>query len=457
MEEQKKPLNKDYTYEELRMMYLGKKSKTTSSVYHVEKSKQEQQNSQPVQQGDNQVDSQSYESLRKKYLIKGVSNKQESPKNPRSTIQMVCDIMIFCTMLLLCVLTFSFFAVPTTEIGGQVFYGKTLNLWDFAYGAENSIINQITNGAEVVSSSDASVEGVAQVMKTFRLLFLLLPAISVAISMQINLIFSIVAFSKKQSAKVASCMIKQICENLSIYVFFTFFGSISNGVGIDSYYVGYTVGKGLTFGMLFSLVVVLTCAMCLFFSEKKKTNYRKDRTKTWTKTLLVAVCFTTIAILVTFMRMYSVFVYGLTSSLTAIAGGVMSGFSIKMLIFPILNLLLLCGCLSIKSCATRGLTWSLTSLVCFGQKKESDYNKLKRKLDKFKPSFLTTIIVSFICLLSVIVLSIPKFGYGWSVNIFNYLLIIFVVSSLGQTLLSFFKTKKEKGIDVQPKKDLIKE
>lgn len=463
MEEQKKPSNNDYTYEELRMMYLGKKPKKVSPACCLDQKQQSnvedvqtaQQNVQPTQQAVNQKESESYEYLSKKYLNKGMASKNESPKKPRSTMQMICDIMLFCTLLLLCFLTIVFFAVPTTEIGGQIFYGKTLNLWDFVYGSENSIINQMATSAEIISSSDSSIDGVAQVMKMFRLLFLLVPAIMVAIYMQINLIFAIVAFSKKQSAKVANCLVKQICENLGIYIYFVFFGSISNGVGIDAYFVGYTVGKGLTFGMLFSLLIILTCAVCLFISEKRKGNCNKEKTCNWIRILLIAICFTIIAIVVTFMRMYSVFVYTLTSALTTVAGGILSGFSIETLIFPVLNLFLLSACLSIKSSAARGLTWSLTSLLCFGQKEENDYRKLQRKLEKFKPSFLTIVILSFLCLVSVIVLSIPKFGYGWSVNIFNHLLIIFIVASLGQTILGFFKTKKQKKQAVQKKENLI--
>ena len=93
MEEQKNPSKSDYTYEELKMMYLGKKAKNKSQIHDVGETKQ---NIQSIQQEDSQNQSESYEALRQKYLVNGGASKQTIPKKPRSTMQMVCDIIIFC-------------------------------------------------------------------------------------------------------------------------------------------------------------------------------------------------------------------------------------------------------------------------------------------------------------------------------------------------------------------------
>lgn len=426
----KKPVN-DVPLEELRARYLRKRPFYTPK-----------QTSQPTYSPTHQTtESGSQETT------KATQSVSYQPRNLRTGLRLACDVILLCAVLIVCVLTIFSFAVSTTEIGGQTFYGETQNIFDFIWKADNSIINQIKTAAEQISDadidSDDAMSAISSVMKLVRLIFLLIPAAIVALKTIINLLKSLYYFYNQESSKLGGVAVSNIAQNLMVYVFFVFFGSISGGVGVDAYFVGYTVGKGMTVGMLIGLALVIAATICTYILNKNNVNKETEGFNKWMKILSSGIGYMCVAVVLTFMRIYSIFIYVFSSSLSTAILSIQNGFEIKSLIFPVLNLFLFIVCLNINGRVTKGFTGAFKYLLFYGDKKSLD-TKTKNVLDKTSSmSFIPVIILSILSVGAVYVLSNPTFGYGWSVNIYQYLVYIFIIASVAQTFLSVFADKKK--------------
>ena len=365
--------------------------------------------------------------------------------NQRTRLRLACDIALLLAVLIVGTLTVFSFAVSTVEIGEQRFYGETQNIFDFIWKADNSIINQIKESIEQISDADIAAEdttsAVDYAMKLIRLIFLLVPAVVVIIKTVVNLLRALYHFCKRESVKLGGVAVDNIAQNLMVYVFFVFFGSISGGIGEDAYFVGYTVGKGMTVGMLIGLVLVIAVTICTYKLNKSNVSEETDGYGKWFKVLSSGIGYMCIAIVLTFMRIYSIFIHVFSSSLSTAILSIQSGFEIKLLIFPVLNLFLLAACLSINRRVMTGFTGAFKYLLSYGNKNELGAKK-KKMIDKTSSmSFIPVIILSILSVGAVYVLSDPSWGYGWSVDIYKYLVYIFIVASVAQTLQSVFTDK----------------
>lgn len=465
MEENNKTPKEDLSYEELRRMYLGKKPKTNYGYYnndyyggyHESKaSAHNESQEQNLPQTDiakkdttESEEDLSYLELKQKYL-KGYGKEKSGyaygkygSTQPRSGVRLACDIVLFVFILVSIVLTVMFYAVPTIEIGGHTICGETQSMWRFLYGGENSVINEIKGLFETSSEFEENTDNaLALFMSMLRLVFYFIGTAILLISMLIETIAGICAFCKKRSSSLGNVMAHRIASSLWAFLFIVLFGSVSNGKGEAAYYTGYTVGWGVTLGVLLNVAVVIGCSICLFAFYNKKGVIAKENKLLFAKSLLTGTICVAIGVAVTYMRPYSLLIYSLTSLLTTAASISQSGLVIKNLVFPVCNFFLFLAICMVCGQIRSNLINSFNCLLSTGQTNQTDYLKIKRIIEK-KQNFLPVVIISFLSLTAVLLLNVPKFGFGWSVDIFNQLLIAFALSSLAQTLLSLFKSSKK--------------
>lgn len=372
----------------------------------------------------------------------------------RSPCNLICDILLVISALIVSALSFLFFATPTTEIGGVVYKGTTLNLYNFIYGDANSLFVQIKNAIEIVSTTEINgddiVSAISVVMKLLRLFFLALPAVIVAIKIVINVISTPIYFFTKKSRSLRNTAIRCVIQNLMVYVFFVFFGSISGGVGIDAYYIGYSVGKGMTIGVLIGLAILLIVSIVTYVEARSKTTAIERAG--WRRSLISGIGYSGIAVVLTFMRIYSIFMYVFSSSLSTAVLSIQNGFEIKALIFPVLNLFLFIACLSVNKRVVTGFTGAFTNMLNYGsiEKLHGRQIKKKYKMERIAAlSFVPVIVMSLISVVAVFILRNPTYGYGWAVDIYSELAYIFVIAAVSQSIMSFFKQK----IDIKSQQD----
>lgn len=372
----------------------------------------------------------------------------------KTKAEIICDAILIFTILFASITSFVWFATPITEIGGVSYAGKTLNLYAFLFGDENSLFAQMKIAWESLSSlgnmtSEEMVGAVGVVMKFLRLIFLAVPTVVIGVKIIINLIMTPIHLSKKNFFGLRNTAVSSVACNLMVYVFFVFFGSISGGVGIDAYYIGYKVGTGMTVGVLISTVILIGTAITLFIDQRHSIT-QEVGTK-WIKSLITGIGCVGIAIVLTFMRIYSIFMYVFSSSLSAALLSIMNGFEVKSLVFPVLNLFLFVACLVIYGRVNVGIRGSFSYLLNFNNNQiPLKQMAKKKKMDKrYAISFIPFIVLALLSVASVYVLSTPTFGYGWSVDIYAEFVAIFAIAAIGMSISIFFgkgkiKSKREK-------------
>lgn len=356
--------------------------------------------------------------------------KKYSTKNKRDRISLIRDISLLCVVIITALCSVIWFATPVTELGGEIYKDKTLNLFSFLFGSKDSMYSQISSEIENIENIELDAEnGIGSIMKLVRAVFLSYGGLYVLITVIIEVISALIYFFKFKPEKLVSVSVKSVINKLNAYIIFVFFGSVSGGVGIDSYYVGYAIGTGMTVGILLGLCVLIAVSVAVYLSKRKAASI--NDINELKRFVCSGVAYTAIAVVVTFMRIYSVFIYSITSTLTALAGLATQSFKIKTLIFPALNILLLCACRLIVSKVSVGFKIAYEHLLNFGEQASTDI-KLK-KCKQIKNTQLRYIILilvaSVISCLAVFVLNIPSVGFAWSVNIYPHLIIIFAISS----------------------------
>jgi len=376
--------------------------------------------------------------------------KVKSDVYSRTKVDLACDIVGLVVVYLLAVLSLLFFAVPTMEMGGQVYKGNVQSMWSFTYFNDNSLYVQIKSAIETISqtfseNSDAEFEGVSSIIKLVRLIFLAVPAVCITLRTLINVISAPIYFAKKRSRDLFNILIKTVGLSLLAYVCFSFFGSVSGGTGDDEYYIGYTVGVGMSVGVLIAIAVLLMLAFVTFIVNRKKDRIKSEEGMNWRSIFVVAVASSAIAVVVTFLRIYSVFSYVLSSSLTSAATAIASGnFDFKSLVFPLLNLIILWSSCSVYRRTTEELRFSFMHVVIYSKKQVELPQNYEKKQKKALRGLIFIGCLAVVCLIATIILNIPDLGYGWSVNVYEEYLAIFVIAFTGQAFVSFFRPKKAK-------------
>ncbi len=371
-----------------------------------------------VQNEDNSV-----EALRLKY------SRKNTAKNNGKRFS-VPDILLLIAVIAVSLTTVIWFATPVVELGGEVYKDGTRNIFSFLFASDGSMLRQITSGIDSIKNIGSDAEdGIGSVMGIVRAFFLFGCGCITLVYILICLIFSLVYFFKGRSEKLISVSIKSVINKLEVYVVFVFFGSMSGGNGLDAYYIGYSVGTGMTVGVLLSIAILVAVA---FFKYFKRGEKKIDKTELL-KYVSAGAVYTAIAITVTFMRLYSVFVYALTSLTTAVAGLAVNGFGFKAVLFPLLNVLLFAACRAIVAKTATGFKICFEYILNLGVP-ESKNEKLKyaKKVKKARLKNLIFIAATSFCsCFAVLTLSVPTIGFGWSVNFYPCLIAIFALSSTG--------------------------
>lgn len=434
--------DEDYTesLEYLRAKYLNKGKIDYARLREREEVKPAGE-SVPVQAESAQSDG--LDALRNKYSAKN--------KNGFSGLQLdrptVCDILLLGVVFITALCTLLWFATPVTELGGEIYNGATLNLFSFLFGSKSSMYSQIKACLENFRNIEANAaDGIGSVMKLVRALLLCCCGLNVLVRVAIEIVFAPIYFYKKKRAKLVSVSVKSVTDKLSAYVIFVFFGSVSGGVGPDSYYIGYRIGTGTTVGILLGLSILIGVFVIGYLSNRTLITLGDKRQLK--RFIVSCVAYTAMTIIVTLMRIYSVFMYSITSALTAAVGLGVGGFKLKVIVFPLLNVLLLYACCLIVRKVIAGCRISYEFLLRVGENlNEKNSEKVNKRIKgaQSKDLFVAALASAISCL-AVFALNIPEIGFGWSVNIYPHLIAIFALSSTGwgfnAILLSDCKRKK---------------
>ena len=364
----------------------------------------------------------------------------------RSRLELARDLLLLISVFVLGILAIFSFATPTTEIGGEAAYGETQTLYGFLWKADDSIRNQTKAAIEQIEHADFDEDDassvISAVMKLIRLLFLAIAGGIVAIKTIAQMILAAYGFYTQNTMQLGRAAVRNIAQNMIAYIFFAFFGSMSGGMGQDAYFVGYTVGTGMTVGMLLGILMLIAAAVCTFIMHQNQTKLLSCENIKWIKILSAGLGYAGVAIMLTFMKIYSVFVYVFTASLSSAVASIQNGFDIKAFIFPVLNLLLFIICLNCYSKAKKGFTVSFEYALFFANKNCDA--KARLAIDKASyAKFISIIIYSVLSVGIIYVLSNPEFGFGWSIDVYKYFVWIFVVASIAQTIWMTLSDEKK--------------
>ena len=399
--------------------------------------------------------------LRSKYLKK---SRNSTYKKQRTGLRLAKDIVLLITVIVMSLLMVISFATPTTKIGGETHNEKSKTIIGFLWRDSDSIWNQIKDSTETVKSlgdvdtledmdseedATALAGGIlADAITLIRMLVIGSATLSVAISILVYLIKAIYHFAKANSAKLGNTLAGFLSQSIVIYIIFAYFGGISGGSGDSAYFVGYSVGWGMTAAMILGLIVLMFAVIATYVLNKDKAKAKKkskDSFDKWITALCVGVCCILIAIVLTTVNMYSVISFILSSSLSGIILSIVNGFDIGAIIFPLFNFVLLVAAITIFGRTRAGFLGAFKYLMFYGDKEgkktlnSRDVNLLPKK---YAVSFIPTIVFAIISVIFVFCLNIPSIGYGWSVDIYNQFVLIFAFAALGQTAIFAFPNKK---------------
>lgn len=344
----------------------------------------------------------------------------------RSGMRLASDIILLISVVVVSALTIFSFAVPTTEIGGEVFYGKTKTLYDFLWVEEDSVINEFIKSWEYILDGDNELSIISAVMKMARLAVFMIPIVIAIIMMIVNLIQAVFYFIKEKSTNLGKVAAQNISKNLIMYCSFVFFGGISGGIGEEAYFIGYTAGKGMTIGMFIGIALLFASAVIINYVDQ--SNQNAVGTNEFVKMVVSVVGAICIGAIASDMKIYSIFATILSSSISTAATSVVNGFEFKSLIYPGLNTVLFYMCLSIGFSSMRIFVSSFQELLSYKEKKTFTHS-----------SFVQTAVLALVAVGAIFVLRNPNYGYGWSVDIYSHFVCIFIVSGLCQTVLSTLK------------------
>ena len=394
-------------------------------------------------------------------------------KLKRPPYRLACDIVAFVTMLLVILFTFTCYAKPRVEIGGEVYRERTVGIGRFSWIGSDSIraqfgdeIRSIKDTIEKLEGSGATEEEAASVItgavtKIVRLTFLGTPPIVVYISSFVYVVLGIIYLCLKRSKKLIGCCTGCIANVAFINAMFTFFGSISNGVGDSEYYIGYTVGFMARAVAVLGIFVLLTISVVSYIFSK---NYKNDiERKNWGMMFVAAICAVLMIPLIASSRLYSVFSLFMTSLMTASAASLSGSFSLKSLLYPVLNFLVFTGFSSLYGEVLKIFNTATVYIAGCGDAKGEREPKLaslrkiaQRNKEKgiARDVMVAPIVSCSVAIVSIIALKIPAIGFGWSANLLVKAILLFFIASFGQTLVSVLATpvvrKKRKKKSVSP-------
>lgn len=379
-------------------------------------------------------DGESLEYLRAMYGGKKGRGKGMNRKKFSFSSELLCNILLLLSVCLIGILSFFFYVSPMTEISDARYRGKTMTIYGFLYGDENSVIKQLIAFFRGLSEFDAG--DIAGALKAVRLVFLAVCTVILAIQIVVRISFAWKYFFTFNSIKLRSSAVKMVAQSFKIYLAFVFFGSVSGGTGADAYFVGYRAGIGMTVGVFLGLAVLLTVSGIGYSKNKRVTIEVRVQ---WWRSLIAAVGFVGIALVLANMRLYTVVVYVLSTSVSAVVAGAIKGFEFKAIIFPALNLFLFSACIAMAEKSKEGFCRTMATLLNYGDEKYAILSVAKKKRKKRKAEqFFVIILLSFLCNIAVLLLNIPTLGYGWAVDISSPLIWIFAISCIAQSGLMIF-------------------
>ena len=163
--------------EELRARYLKKKIRI-----HTYQQTNQSSHTDTYQQTEKETQNTSYETIEvlKQY------------RHARNKLEFARDIILLLAVLIVSALTIFSFAVSTTEIGGETFYGKTQTMVGFVWTDDDSLKNQMKEAAKQISDMDFDSQDAFVALnaatKLFRLIILFIPSALVALQTLVNVL-----------------------------------------------------------------------------------------------------------------------------------------------------------------------------------------------------------------------------------------------------------------------------
>lgn len=379
--------------------------------------------------------------------IVGATTNANFKANNKSKIDIIINIAAFATMCLIAIMSLFFYATPVTEIGGIAYKESSLGILSFLYFADDSVINQLFSIIESLENISINSENITSIlaiaMKFIRVITLIIPTFVFVITLVINFIYAIVHLINKSTYKLVKTIINTVCMSLIVYVFFSFFGSVSGGSGIDEYYMGYYVGTGFSVSILISLCLIYGLSAFMYIRHRNDITISQEVKKDWIRMAIISVTSAAIGIAVSFMRIYSVFTYFYTSMLTLVSGISTNGINFSSILFALLNFILFYTACAIYKRIITTYKISTLTLMQFGRSDCDDkqFNAFKQK--KLLNTFKIMIIYSAISVIAIILLNVPALGYGWSVDIYAEYAAILILSMLAQVGLNIFKNSNK--------------
>ena len=369
----------------------------------------------------------------------------------KSKVRFALDAVLLLSVIIVSAMTFLFFARPTVQMGDVTHYGETQSIVEFVWGSEDSISNQMEAALSEMTNIDFESDNVTEeesatflsVMTTLlRLFLILIPVLVVAVMSIKNVLMALLQFFKHNTEKLTSAALSSVTQTMIVYVFFAFFGGISGGIGDEAYYVGYTVSAALTAGILVALAMIIAVAVATYFINRHKADHERDNFDCLLRSWSVGIGYMGIAMVLTSMRIYSIFKYVFSSTLSILVLSIQNGFDVKSFIFPTLNIFLFLVCIFLYLKSVSGFIGAFKYLLLYGEDCMRSDRIGDRVRNKSSAGFGLVIVASVLSVAAIYVLRNPSFGYGWSVDIYTNMVRIFIISAVAQTLRAVFKSKK---------------
>lgn len=381
-------------------------------------------------------DADDLEALRNKYLHGGKSYKGGFASGYKDKSELITNILLLCAVALATICSVIWFAMPTMKLGGVTYNGKTQNILSFLFFGKDSMLESIKEAIKSAKDIDSNAfNAITSATRMVRLMVIGFVGVIVLLQTVICTVKAVIHFTKHNTIGLRTAAINNVAFKLMFYVCLTFFGSLSGGNGESAYYHGYSVGAGMTAGLMLS-VCCLIAAVILTYLKRRGVANRADKEQ-FIRSCVACAGYFVIAIMLSLMNMFGVFMYAITSITQAIAYTVQYSFEFNVILFPILNIVIYAVCIMLYKRTVTGFTNAFLFLLTFDSNALIQACKPK-KLKKFKKllalSFTVPAVLSVVALTATLLLGIPSVGFGWSFDFFPYFIVIMTIASIGQIL-----------------------
>lgn len=385
-----------------------------------------------TEQVENNVDTDDITYLRNKYLN---AKHKGGEFTVTDKMQLICNILLLCAVIIPTLCTAIWFASPTIKLGGDTQKSGAQNIFSFIFIGEDSMLERIKAAMQSLSNfNGGTMDAITSFPHLFRYIVLGISGIYVLITSIYHVIAAGIFFSKS-STKLKSVAASSITSKFMAYINFAFLGSMSGGSGSNAYYLGYTCGTGMTVGLALAFCCI-TATTVITFIRKYKTADKGEKIQ-FIRSTVSCVGYTIIAIMLAQINLYGVFMYILSSTAQAMAYTIQYTFEIKVVLFPLLNIIIICACYYLWRKSNTGFNGAVVYLTTFDTNeltKIAKPNKMKKFRSRLSLKFIGATVMSTLALTAAFLLNIPSIGLGWDFDFYTYLIVIATISATGIVL-----------------------